>query len=543
VSVAGVEPLLDARIVLRWCRAAQSGLAEAREEIDALNVYPVPDGDTGTNLYLTLESATQAAEQACADGAPLIGPVLQAVARGALLGARGNSGVILSQMLRGVAEVLGADDGSRPEPVVFAAALTRAADAGYAAVASPVEGTILTVARAAADAATARAAPPGATLPEVALAAAHAAREALARTPDQLEVLRRAGVVDAGGRGLAVVLDAFDTVLTGRRPLAYPRAMGAPAVPSVAVEAETGDSSPSFEVMYLLDAPSDAIPTLRASLAPLGDSLIVVGGDPLWNVHVHVDDAGAAIEAGLAAGHPHRIRVTYLADRVVRPGAISLGRAVVAFAAGDGLASLFESAGATVVRTPVGRRPSTAEMLDAIRRTGAGEVVLLPNERDGVPVAEAAAAEARAEGTRVAVIPTRAQVQGIAATAVHEPARAFDADVVAMTTAAGHTRHGAVTVAAREAVTMAGVCRPGDILGVVEGDFVVIGTDLPAVAVDVVERMLSAGGELVTLVTGADADAALAEVVVAALRRSHPEVDTVVYDGGQPRYPLLMGVE
>ena len=543
MSVAGVEPLLDARIVLRWCRAAQSGLAEAREEIDALNVYPVPDGDTGTNLYLTLESATQAAEQACADGAPLIGPVLQAVARGALLGARGNSGVILSQMLRGVAEVLGADDRSRPEPVVFAAALTRAADAGYAAVARPVEGTILTVARAAADAATARAGARGATLPEIALAATHAAREALSRTPDQLEVLRRAGVVDAGGRGLAVVLDAFDTVLTGRRPLAYPRAMGAPAVPSVAVEAETADSSPSFEVMYLLDAPADAIPTLRASLEPLGDSLIVVGGDPLWNVHVHVDDAGAAIEAGLAAGHPHRIRVTSLADRVVRPGATSLGRAVVAFAAGDGLASLFESAGATVVRTPVGRRPSTAEMLDAIRHSGAGEVVLLPNERDGVPVAEAAAAEARAEGTRVAVIPTRAQVQGIAATAVHEPARAFDADVVAMTTAAGHTRHGAVTVAAREAVTTAGVCRPGDILGVVEGDFVVIGTDLPAVAVDVVQRMLSAGGELVTLVTGADADATLADAVVAALRRSHPEVDTVVYDGGQPRYALLMGVE
>ena len=538
MSVAGVEPLLDARTVLRWCRAAQSGLAEAREEIDALNVYPVPDGDTGTNLYLTLESATQAAEQACAEGAPLIGPVLQAVARGALLGARGNSGVILSQMLRGVAEVLGAD-WSHPEPVVFAAALTRGADAGYAAVARPVEGTILTVARAAANAATARASALGATLPEVALAAARAAREALARTPDQLDVLRRAGVVDAGGRGLAVVLDAFDSV----RPLAYPRTMGGQAVPTVVIEAETAGSSPSFEVMYLLDAPAHAIPALRASLEPLGDSLIVVGGDPLWNVHVHVDDAGAAIEAGLTAGHPHRIRVTYLADRFVRPDATSLGRAVVAFAAGDGLASLFESAGATVLRTPIGRRPSTAEMLEAIRRTGADEIVLLPNERDGVPVAEAAAAEARAEGTRVAVIPTRAQVQGIAATAVHEPARAFDADVVAMTTAAGHTRHGAVTVAAREAVTSAGVCRPGDILGVVEGDFVVIGTDLPVVAAEVLERMLSAGGELVTLVTGADADPTLADAVVAVVRRSHPEVDTVVYDGGQPRYPLLMGVE
>jgi len=541
--MAGVEPVLDAQVVLRWCRAALAGMAEAREEIDALNVYPVPDGDTGTNLYLTLEAATQAAEQVCADApSSEIGPVLRALARGALLGARGNSGVILSQMLRGVAEVLGHPDGSRTEPVALADALTRAADVGYAAVAAPVEGTILTVARAAADAANVTAHEDGATLPRVAVTAARSAREALARTPDQLEILRRAGVVDAGGRGLTVVLDAFDTVLTGRRPLAYPRTVTGHAVPAVEV-AEQSSAAPAYEVMYLLDAEDDAIPALKATLKPLGDSLIVVGGDPLWNVHVHVDDVGAAIEAGVVAGRPHRIRVTHLADQVVRPGAATTGRAVVAFAAGDGLAALFESAGATVVRTPVGRRPSTAEMLQAVRGSGAGEVVILPNERDGVPVAEAAAAEARAEGLRVAVIPTRAQVQGIAATAVHEPARAFDADVVAMTTAAGHTRHGAVTIAAREAVTSAGVCKPGDVLGVVEGDFVVIGADLHTVAVDVVERMLAAGGELVTLVTGAEAEATLADSVVEAVHRGHPEIDTLVYEGGQPRYPLLIGVE
>ncbi len=541
--MAGVEPVLDARVVLRWCRAALAGLAAAREEIDALNVYPVPDGDTGTNLYLTLESATEAAEQVCADApASEIGPVLRAVARGALLGARGNSGVILSQMLRGVAEVLGHPDGSRSEPVALADALTRAADVGYAAVATPVEGTILTVARAAADAAHVTAHEDGATLPRVALAAARSAREALARTPDQLEILRNAGVVDAGGRGLTVVLDAFDTVLTGRRPLAYPRTVTGHTVPAVEV-ADQSSAAPAYEVMYLLDAEDDAIPALKATLKPLGDSLIVVGGDPLWNVHVHVDDVGAAIEAGVVAGRPHRIRVTHLADQVVRPAISATGRAVVAFAAGDGLAALFESAGATVVRTPVGRRPSTAEMLRAVRSSGAGEVVILPNERDGVPVAEAAAAEARAEGLRVAVIPTRAQVQGIAATAVHEPARAFDADVVAMTTAAGHTRHGAVTIAAREAVTSAGVCKPGDVLGVVEGDFVVIGADLHTVAVDVVERMLAAGGELVTLVTGAEAEATLADGVVETVHRVHPEIDTLVYEGGQPRYPLLIGVE
>ena len=214
----------------------------------------------------------------------------------------------------------------------------------------------------------------------------------------------------------------------------------------------------------------------------------------------------------------------------------------MAFAAGDGLATLFESAGVTVVQTSIGR-PSTAEILAAIQGSGAAEVVVLPNARDGIAVAEAAAAEARADGIRVAVIPTRAQVQGIAAAAVHEPARTFDADVVAMTTAAGHTRHGAVTVAVREAVTSAGVCQPGDVLGVIEGDFVVIGDDQHTVAVEVVERMLAAGGELVTVVTGEGSDVALADDVADAVRRHHPGVDTVVYLGGQPRYPLLIGVE
>jgi DAK2 domain fusion protein YloV len=571
-----VEPVLDARVVVRWCQLALAALAQAREEIDALNVYPVPDGDTGTNLYLTMEAATQAAEAAGSRPDAGITEVMAAVARGALLGARGNSGVILAQMLRGVADAfagageagaattdgpaseaavtstdvpaaLTAAEVSRAHAATLAAALTRAADLGYQAVAEPVEGTMLTVARAAADAATATldSTSPGA-LPRVALAASQGAREAVLRTPDQLEILRRSGVVDAGGQGLSVVLDAFDTVLTGRRPLPHVRQLSERAVPEVALADpsahEPEPPGPAYEVMYLLDAPADRIGALKKELGPLGDCLVVVGGEELWNVHVHVDDAGAAIEAGLRAGRPHRVRVTYLPDS--GPAARTAGsRTVVAFAAGDGLASLFESAGASVARTPVGHRPSTAEMLEAVRRPGATEVVLLPNERDGIPVAEAAAAEARSDGLRVAVIPTYAQVQGLAALAVHEPARSFDTDVVAMTTAAGHTRHGAVTIAAREAVTSAGVCQPGDVLGVIEGDFAIIGTDLRDVAIDVVTRMLAAGGELVTLVIGAGGDEDLADAVTAAVRAGRPVADTVTYAGGQPRYPLLIGVE
>jgi fatty acid kinase len=196
-----------------------------------------------------------------------------------------------------------------------------------------------------------------------------------------------------------------------------------------------------------------------------------------------------------------------------------------------------------VVRGGPGRRASTAELLTGLRASRARDIVVLPNDADSLAVAEAAAAKARDEGLRVAVIPTRASVQALAALAVHDLERRFEDDVVAMTAAAGHCRHGGVTVAAREAVTMAGVCRPGDVLGIVDGDFAVIGDDLVTVARTVLDRMLGSGGELVTLVTGADLEPGLAEAVAEHAREGRPEVDTVQYDGGQPRYPLLIGVE
>lgn len=543
-----VPPAADAEIVLRWCRAGLDALAAAREEIDALNVYPVPDCDTGTNLYLTVEAALQHAEAA----PPELAATAEAMATGALLGARGNSGIIVAQMLRGVAGVLSRPGITLADGAALADALTQAADEARNAVADPVEGTILSVVRAAADAARARTRQPVSTLVAVALAAAAAAHEALDRTPGQLDVLASAGVVDAGGRGLTVLLDAFDTVLTGRRPLPRPRTVGTQTVPAPNLPPYADHvpptPAPAYEVMYLLDAGPDAVHTLKRTLTALGDSLVVSGAGEQWNVHVHTDDAGAAIEAGVVAGRPHRIRVTYLpaqhAQHVATTG--RRDRVIVAFAAGDGLAELFAEAGAVVVATATGHRPSTGEMLAAVdcgdpARTG--DVVILPNERDAVPVAEAAAADLRARGRRATVIPTVAQVQGLAALAVHEPNRAFDADVVAMTAAAGQTRHGAVTIAAREAVTMAGVCRPGDVLGVVDGDFAVIGSDLLEVATEVVARMLAAGGELVTVVTGDGATRGLADGVARAVRRGHPEADTVVYRGGQPRYPLLLGVE
>ena len=537
-------------VVLRFVDIATDALAEAREEIDALNVFPIPDGDTGTNMYLTVSAARDAIREATGgDPDADLGTALAAFGRGALLGARGNSGVILSQMLGAIGGRISRATSDERNAAVVADALREATDASYAAVGEPVEGTMLTVARAAADAALVCAGRPGARARDVFTVAARAGREALARTPDQLKALRDAGVVDAGGRGISVILDAAETVLTGRRPEPVPTRHRIPVPqshPGPAAD-DLSPDGPAYEVMYLLDAVDDAIPALRAALAPLGDSLVVVGGERLWNVHVHVDDVGAAIEAGIRAGRPHRVRVTHFAEQVTdarRRSAERTGRGVVAVAAGPGLAALFRESGAHVVEGGPGRRPSTRDVLAAILATGAGEVVILPNDGDSVRVAQIAAGTAETDGgIRATVIPTQAQVQGLAALAVHEPGRSFDQDVLEMTATARHARHGAVTVAAKQAITMAGPCEPGDVLGVVAGDFAVIGDDLFVVATQVLERLLGGGGELVTIVHGQAGPADLAARCAAYVETHHPAVDVVVYEGGQDRYPLLVGVE
>ncbi|MGQ4713309.1 DAK2 domain-containing protein [Streptomyces anulatus] len=573
---------LDAVAVRTWCSLALEALGRERAEIDAINVYPIADGDTGTNLYLTVESAAAAVEAVFAAHetgatAPATADAVRAMAHGALIGARGNSGTILAQLLRGMAGVL-ADGGDAAH---LRRALTRAADAARRAVAHPVEGTVLTVAAAAAEAA--EGGEPD--LPTVVHAAYDGALAALARTPEQLAVLGRAGVVDAGGRGLVAVLGALVETVTGQAPVRGPRtahgkaptpvdggsvvglpvggtpvevgpAGGFPAgsVPEAGAPVgegpldcpEDGVAGPAFEVIYLLEAGDEQVARLRTRLDALGDSLVVVGGDGLWHVHVHVDDAGAAVEAGVEAGRPYRIRITHFATESghdLRVQAEPAQRAVVVVVPGDGLAGLCTEAGATTVIARPGEPPASGELVDAIRRAHAREVVLLPNDAALRHTAAAAAEQARTEGVRVALVPTRAAVQGIAALAVHEPDRGFDEDVVAMTAAAGATRYAELAVAERQSWTMAGICQAGDILGLIDGDVAVIGADVPATARTVLDRMLAAGGELVTLVLGEDVPDSLADALEEHVREGHLAVDTVVYRGGHQRAPLLIGVE
>jgi DAK2 domain fusion protein YloV len=551
----------DAR---RWAVVARSAFAARRAEIDALNVFPVPDGDTGTNLYLTFDAALDAVrtrhEQRGILGEASLEEECTALGQAMLLTARGNSGVILSQLVRGFGEAIAESGAETADGVLVAEALARASERAWKAVTHPVEGTILSVSRAAAEAVRGLSG-----LGEVTEAALRGAAEALALTPSQLPALEAAGVVDAGGAGYVLLLEALDRVAREDGPAQPPGAAafgdeaslrrrtdwaphGGVVHPTEGEgarargEALGGPDGPAYEVMYLLsDTDDERVEVLKHTLDALGDSLLVVGGPELWNVHVHVDDAGAAIEAGVHAGRPHRIKVTHFGDQSQRPPASDV--AVVACAAGPGLAALFTDAGATVIASGPGRRASAGQLLDAAREAHALSVILLPNDNDTVLAAEAAASAGEQEGIDISVVRSRTAVQGLAALAVFDPSLPAQKNLAAMISSASATRNGAVTVASKDALTSAGECRRGDVLGVVGRDVAVVGGDLLAVAQDVMRRLLSSGGELVTIVAGVDAPHGLADDLARWVEAEHRDVEVSLIDGGQPHYPLLLGVE
>ncbi|MEP6853495.1 MAG: DAK2 domain-containing protein, partial [bacterium] len=548
------------------------------------------------------------------DGSYGLRAVAVAAARGAAEAARGNSGVILAQLIHGFAEALPERAGSGATGEQVAAALVASADCGYEAVARPVEGTILSVARAAGAGAVAAAGHQDGdkdredggddhhnrcgtvSAADVLAAAVTAAESALHRTRSQLPVLARAGVVDAGGFGLLVVLRALAAALadesstteapTTEAPGTESPAAGSPAgsssvaspalaspapespapesldVPSLAVRlpavdslvAEESDGEPGrvpqYEVEYRLDAPAHRAADLRRSLSELGDSVVVAAmGSDQWNVHAHVDDAGAALEAGIDAGRPSAIRVSALIGGAPAAGA-RLSTAIVAIAPGPGLADLFASEGVGVVDRTNDAWPSTEDALPSaddvlarIREAGDRAVVILPCSAEVWPVAEAAAAAARADGHTVAVVPLLSPVQGLAAVAVHDPDRRFDDDVIAMAETAAGTRWAELTVADREALTMAGHCYPGEVLGLIGGEVVSIGRDVPTVAVTVLDLLLGVGGELVTVLLGAEAPGDVGRRLTEHVHHRAPHVEVTVLDGGQPDRPLLLGVE
>ncbi|MCW0211853.1 MAG: DAK2 domain-containing protein [Pseudonocardia sp.] len=550
-------PLLrDADLLGRWAAGTVAALERHRAEIDRINVFPVPDSDTGTNLLLTMRSAADALRRGRREGVPADDPASCAVAlaRGALVGARGNSGVLLSQVLRGFAEALA--DGEGP---LVAGALDRADRLAAAAVARPREGTLLTVLSAAAKAAAGCSSDDDG---EVASTAADAAYTALRETTGQLAELARAGVVDAGGLGLLVVLDALVEALTGVAPAARPqlpdRARGTAPAPrgrdALTTERESGSTDHEYEVMYLLEGSDDArVAELRGGLLAVGDSVAIVGdgtpgGTGLWNVHVHCTDIGAAIEAGIGAGRPRRITVMRFAEQGAPAGAdptgrFTRGRAVLFVTTGPGAAELARETGADVLEVSARHAVPAEEVAAALAGTRARHVAVLACDGELTAVAERAAATARESGQEVVVVPMTSVPQGLAALAVHDPDRRAGDDVVAMAEAAAGTRTGGLVVAESEALTFVGPCAPGEVLGLSEGEVVLIAPDLTVGALWLAHRMLTPGGELVTALLGAEADEELGTRLAEDLRRTHPEVDVAVFRGGQTDFPLVLGVE
>jgi dihydroxyacetone kinase-like predicted kinase len=489
-----------------WFRLSADALDRSRSAIDMLNVFPVPDSDTGTNLHRTIASAADALAGLPSHASNA--DVWQAAATAALRGACGNSGIIVSQLLRGLADTCG--PAAPCDGQVVALALARAAILARAAVHRPLEGTVLTVADAAA-----RAAARATRLPEVGMAAALGARQALVRTEQQLGILAASGVVDAGGAGLCVLLDALSAAICGTGPPVWE----VPVPGHVRQAPETSAAGRlAYEVTFLLDAAERAVAGLRAQLDRLGDSLVVSGRDALWHVHIHVADAGAVIEAGLAAGRLSKITITCLngapaATAATRPVAQN---AVVTVADGHGLRQLLAGAGATLLAvaeaspSPAAAAGERAEP-GGLDRAGqaAGPAVLIAQPG---PLASQWPAG-------WPVIEIGCPVQSLAALAVHDPLRDRADDVAAMRRAVAGMRWATVAAA--------------------DGD----GPDQAAAAVARADLLLEPGTEMLTLVTGQAAEPALGAVVAEHVASVAPAVDVVCYDGGMTSAVLLIGAE
>jgi len=557
IEVLGPDELRRTVVTFRDAVVAHS------EGINRLNVYPVPDGDTGTNMARTLDAVVNEMDQA----GPEMESTCKAISHGSLMGARGNSGVILSQILRGMAATLSEVQGARIGAVKVAEALKRASVAAYEAVLKPVEGTILTVVRETADAATA-AAEKGVSLAAMLREARTAGRDALARTPDMLPVLKDAGVVDAGGAGFLLFLDAALFVVDGE-PIPEPEIRSEMSLEQFqSVAHRTGNegavdvSELRYEVMFFLDLADDQSRAFKQAWGSIGDSIVVVGGDGLYNCHIHTNDIGAAIEAPLLlGGRPCNIRVTDLFEEVAeehaareaelgveigqRPTSTSLPAvacAVVAVSSGDGLSELFGQLGVHgIVTGGQTANPSTAELLEAVELMNSRHVIILPNNKNIIPVAEQVNALTTKE---VRVVHTRSMPEALAALVNYDPEADSDTNSEAMTTAANSVATGEITQAVRDTSSDVGSVTTGDWIGLVRGDGIVsVGGTLIVAATELLRHLITDSSELLTILTGVDATHSHTDVITAWVADNHPDIAVEVHHGGQPLYPYLFGVE
>ncbi|MCY4135921.1 MAG: DAK2 domain-containing protein [bacterium] len=527
-----------------------------RDVINQLNVYPVPDGDTGTNMALTLETVV-AEVTGAGEG---MAEVCHAISHGSLMGARGNSGVILSQILRGLADTVAA--AGHMDPPVLAGALKQASAAADEAVSTPVEGTILTVVRDVANAA-AEAVEEGVDgLIQLVEGCQQAGRASLDRTPELLPQLARANVVDAGGAGFLLFLDALITAMDGR-PLPDPPSVDPTAGVGAAVAGaddphgvDDDADGTRYEVMFFLEADDDRIGDFRSAWEALGDSIVVVGGDGLWNCHIHSNDIGASIEAGIGVGRPYDIRVTDLFEQVRHVESLAAAEiggtvttiagepvhtAVVAVSVGAGVRRIFESLGVrAVIAGGQTMNPSTEHFVQAVEQLDAAEIVLLPNNKNIVPVAE------RVDDCTdavVRVVPTKGIAEGLAALMAYDPSATADQNQEAMADAASEVVTGEVTQAVRDTESELGPIAAGQWLGLDRGGLRVVAQGAAQAATGLLAEIIDDGHELVTVIAGADAVSADVGEVSSWLAEHHPAIEVEIHEGNQPLYPFYFGVE
>jgi len=522
---------------------AANRLAAARAEIDALNVFPVPDGDTGTNMYLTLLSGVKGAEGV--EGSAL-GDIAEAVARGCLLGARGNSGVILSQIMRGFADAMSGKEGGGAREL--AQAFTAGTRYAYSAVSEPVEGTILTVCRAAGQAVAEAAAKTG-DLPRIVVYAYRQARQALERTPELLPVLQEAGVVDAGGKGLVVILEGviqalrdlavkkdiqlFDLAVSQQKRLAPQKGLPAPEIEFI------------YCTEFILAGSNIPLETLKAELAPYGDCLLVVGDQRTAKVHIHSNHPGLVLECGLRYGALHSVQINNMEEQYAewRSGTSEEIRptGIVAVGPGEGLNAILESLGAgRVIDGGPTMNPSAQDLAAAVNELGAEKVIILPNNNNILLAAEQAV---RLADRPARVVPTVTVPQGVAALMAFNPYADLEENAAKMVEAIQRVRTGEIARAARNSQINGLAVREGDYMGLAEGRLVVSGPDLASVLEGLLEHMVKGDTSLVTLYFGGGLSTQDAEALLAPLRERFPGVDFELYYGGQPLYQYIISVE
>ena len=542
IAVVAKETL-DAKNLASLMYCFRDSLQEHKESLNSLNVYPVPDGDTGSNMAATLNAVVSEIESL--EENIEMEKIINAISHGSLMGARGNSGVIISQILRGFVAKIKTAGLETIDAGLFSEALSESASAAYEAVGNPVEGTILTVVREAAEA-TEKAVPSKFDLLSLGEIAREAAKHSLDSTPELLPVLARAGVVDAGGSGFLLMLDSLLHVIDGR-PMPEPEVVTV-SVDSLVLDVhdDMSSSATRYEVMYFLEAPDDLIPDFKKAWSEIGDSIVVVGGENIWNCHVHTNNIGAAVEAGISVGKPYEIRVTDLFEEIAdnhydHDIADPVGCSVIAVANGSGIGEIFRSLGATrIVSGGQSMNPSTADLLEAAEATASEHVIILPNNSNIVAVAEQVNSQT---SKTVRVVETHTVTEGFASLLGYDPEATSEKNQTGMSEASQMVESGEVTTAVRDSTSEIGEIKKGNFLGLQKGKVTVVAENIVEAATALLKKMIIDEHEIVTLISGEDSNEEETDEILAWINAEHEDLEVEVHEGGQPLYPYYIGIE